>query len=333
MGDNKERRFCFAHVGARLDVSKLSALHIACASGTQVAGGVQYTSLTLQHDHGRRAAQLKGVVAAYNKTADVPVAPVVVPPHTDSVLAFGLLDPHSNAIVARIEADQKDPSCYWEWSEGGSAAPRCTLWLAAMVRTDLGLEVTSKEAQAAEDDLNRVYLRDLNKTPDAAGRYDEADRAFLLGVLRRHFETRLSFSIAPPRFDRTKEQITAGLADGWMGDCLPAAAPPVERATYKQDPTQRKRITVQATGPIPPIVAAYLRAALPAWQGPRHSVRSRDVAFALNGDRHHGPYGSMSVCGLLGALVASGAADLFRVERGEMEFVFDVEKARRAVEQ
>jgi hypothetical protein len=143
---------------------------------------------------------------------------------------------------------------------------------------------------------------------------------------------RLSFSIAPPRFDRTKEQITAGLADGWMGDCLPAAAPPVERATYKLDPTQRKRITVVAAGPIPPIVASYLRAALPKWQTPLQRVSSRDVAFALNGDRHHGPYGSMSVCGLLSALVASGAAELFRVERGEMEFVFDVDRVRRAIE-
>lgn len=184
-----------------------------------------------------------------------------------------------------------------------------------------------------QDELNQAYARALGKTPDAAGRYDERDRAFLLGVLRQHFERRLLFSVAPPRFDRTAAQISASLADGWMGDCMPAAAP-AERAVYKWDPTQkRKRITVTAAGPVPAIVAAYLRAELPKWPpGGRHAVSSRDVAFALNGGRHHGPYGSVSVCGLLGALVASGAAELFRVGRGEMEFVFDVEKARGAME-
>lgn len=143
MSDNKERHLCFAHVGARLDVSKLPALHVERASGTQLAGGVQYTRLTLQRSHGRRAAQLKGVVAAYNKAAELPIAPVAVPPHTDLVLAFSTMDSHANAIVARIDAD-REGGAGWEWP----ATPRYTLWLATMIRDDLGLD--TRDAHAAE---------------------------------------------------------------------------------------------------------------------------------------------------------------------------------------
>jgi hypothetical protein len=143
MSDNKERHLCFAHVGARLDASKFKALHVARASGTQVAGGVQYTRLTLQRSQGRRAAQLEGVVAAYNRAAELPVAPVAVPPHADLVLAFSTTDPHSNAIVARIEADREGGGPgYWEWP---AASSRSTLWLATMIRKDLGLEGVSDE--------------------------------------------------------------------------------------------------------------------------------------------------------------------------------------------
>lgn len=333
--ERKERRFCFAHVGSRMESSTFAALHFAEVAGTMAENGMQYTRVTLNRNNARQRSHLKNIITAYNKLASVSIVPVVVSPYHDSILAFSSTDKYSNTILARIHADATLKGCaYWEWpvDNGPEAKKRHTLSLVAMVR-ELGLDPKDVGMHGAEDELNRRYLEGPGKTPDARGMYDQADKDFLMGVLRVVFAVPLSFSVMPAQYDKKElpQHIRAGL-DGWMGDCLPdGSSSEPRRAQYslgREDGGDRQKIIVRHNGPVSEIVLAYLRANIAFWLECGHAtvaLKSRDIAFALNGDKLHGDYSAMTVCGLMNSLVADGVVEMFRIGK-EVEYVVDVGK-------
>lgn len=336
--DNKERQLCFAHEGARLDQSKFDGLHFETATGTTLDDGTQYTSITLRRGHGRRVAHLPNIIADYNKLVETAIRPEPVP-SSKSAIIHGAA---SNAILARIQSDcSVKAAAFWSWPskrEEERTCKRAGVVLVDLVR-ELGLNPKKVNMQSAEDEINRRYLNERGKGPDFNGRFDEGDKAFLLGELRRCFASELSFAVAPSKYAKDALPAAAVLGlDGWMGDCLPDGVGPIPQRpaspTYAfgaASSERRKQIVV--TGAIKKphrVIVEYLQGMLVQWEGQDVvTLDAKDVTFALNRNQPTGVYKTVDSCSFMRPFIQNGCVELFRVLNFDYQYyqlVINVQK-------
>ena len=329
--EHKERHLCFAYRGADIDTSKLEALHICQASGATAENGLRYVQMTLVRNHARRAANLKNIVAEYNKAVGAQFR-VAVEPHKDAVY------PPTDDVAAKIRAG----SGGWQWPAGMVAQERKEVkpkpsskkvTLSALVES-LGLDPQAVNMRGAEDEVVRRYQDELGKEPDFNGMYDETDAKFLVAVLQRCFAVELSFSIAPPAAV-LPAHVRASL-DGWMGDCLPDVMDrelaPLEPATIvRSGAKNRKKIEFRSSKPPQAIVVEYLRRMVPEWSDEGEYVLSAsDLKFALNKNQTTGVYKTTDACGFMRPFVHDGCVEMYCVmskdARPAYEFHVHVER-------
>ena len=325
--DRKERHLCFAYRGPAIDTSKLEALHICHARGIIEDDGLRYVQMTLSRPNARRAANLKNVVAEYNKVVGAPLR-VAVEPNAEAVF------PLTNEIEIKIKTGRGG----WEWpaaQEVTEAKPKPAarrLALVALVES-LGLDPRAVNMRGAEEEVKFQYEKEKGKQPGFMGMYDEADQAFLVSVLQRYFQDELAITIAPPR--PLPAHVRASL-DGWMGDCLPDVMEqqvmPLEPARIVESGTKnRKKIEFRSSKPPQPIVLAYLHKMATEWSG-RVVLSASDVKFALNKNQANGVYRTTDACGFMRPFVHDGCVDMYcvmsRDGRPAYEFHVDVERLR-----
>ena len=331
--DRKERHLCFAYRGSAIDTSKLEALHICHARGVIEDDGLRYVQMTLSRPNARRAANLKNVVAEYNKAvgAQFRVVPVVVDSARDAV------SPLTDEVALKIRTG----SGGWEWpldaaaQEVKEAKPKPgarRLALVALVES-LGLDPRAVNMRGAEEEVRFQYEKEKGKQPGFMSMYDEADQSFLVSVLERYFHAELAVTIAPPR--PLPAHVRASL-DGWMGDCLPdvmeQAVVPLAPATIVESGTKnRRKIQFQSSKPPQAIVLAYLRKMVPEWSG-RVVLSASDVKLALNKNQPNGVYKITDACGFMRPFVHGGCVEMYcvmsRDGRPAYEFEVHVERLR-----
>ena len=194
---------------------------------------------------------------------------------------------------------------------------------------ELGLNPKKVNMKSAEDEVSRRYLNERGKGSDFNGRFDESDKAFLLGELRKFFVSELSFAVAPSKY--AKDALPAAVLglDGWMGDCMPDGVGQLPQRpaspTYAfgaASSERRKQIVVTGAIKKPArVIVEYLQGMLVQWGGQDVvTLDAKDVTFALNRNQPTGVYKTVDCCSFMRPFIQNGCVELYRVLNWDNHF-------------